>query len=504
MKQLICLIFLTFTLVLIGQEKQPNVLFIMVDDLRTELNTYGADYIQSPNIDKIASEGIQFNYAYCQQSVCSASRASMLSGVRPNTTGVDYPYSLYYMTEFRPNHNTIAEEFEAQGYHVKTFGKIHHGSEDKIKNKHYNPKGWTYYAKEENIKLGGKKGRNKQTPQFEAADVEDNAYFDGMLAEEAVKQLKGEQNTTTPFFYAVGFKKPHLPFNAPKKYFDLYNPKDIGLAPNTEPAKDATKWSNRPYALSKYKGPNDNDGKKIPEEHQLKLRHAYAACVSYIDAQIGKLMQTLDEIGKKENTIVVLVSDHGWHLGHQGMWGKTTNFENATRAPLIISAPNHLKNIQLDQLVEYVDIYPTLLDLTGLKTVNYLEGNSMKPIMENPDLDWKTAAFSQFNRGKDVEGYTMKTKDFRYTEWHSKSTGKVLGVELYDHQIDYLETKNVAHLPEYSEIVVLLQRQLAAGWKAALPDRVTNNANNPEAPPHVSWGPEAKRIFKEKKNKKDE
>ena len=470
----------------------------MIDDLRTELNSYDADYIISPNIDKIASEGVQFNRAYCQQAVCSASRASMLSGVRPDVTGVDYPYSVYYMTEFRPTHKTLAEEFENQGYHVQTFGKIHHGAPDELKTKHFNPKNWTYYAKQENIELGGKKGRNKQTPAWESADVEDNAYIDGMIADEAVSRIKKLKNSEQPFMMAVGFKKPHLPFTAPKKYFDLYNPKDIGLAPNREAPKNATEYSTHPYALSKYSGPNDLEGKQLPDAYQLQLRHAYAACVSFVDAQIGKLITSLEEIGEKENTIIVIVSDHGWHLGHQGMWGKTTNFENATRAPLIISAPNKLQNVKLDQLVEYVDIYPTLLDLTGLKPVNYLEGTSMAPLLEDKTLIWKSAAFSQFPRGQKVEGYAIKTNNFRYIEWRSKTDDKLLASELYNHINDPLESNNVVGLTNYNTTIKELSSQLKAGWKKALPKGIKNTSDNPIAPPHVSWGPEAKKEHSKK------
>lgn len=493
-KKLMLLIFVAFAFTQsFSQDKKPNILFIMIDDLRTELNSYDANYIISPNIDKIVLEGVQFNKAYCQQAVCSASRASMLSGVRPDVTGVDYPYSVYYMTEFRPQHRTMPEEFEKQGYHVQTFGKIHHGAPDNLKTKHFNPKNWTYYAKQENIELGGKKGRNKNTPAWESADVEDNAYFDGMIADEAVKQIKKVKNSEQPFMMAVGFKKPHLPFTAPKKYFDLYNSQDIGLAPNREAPKNVSKYATNPYALSKYKGPNDLNGKRLPEAYQLQLRHAYAACVSFVDTQVGKLITAIEEIGERENTIVVIVSDHGWHLGHQGMWGKTTNFENATRAPLIISAPNKLTNVKLDQLVEYVDIYPTLMDLAGLNSIDYFEGTSMVPLMENDSIEWKSAVFSQFPRGKKVEGYAIRTKDFRYIEWRSKIDNNIIATELYDHRNDELETNNVAQTKAYELIVKELSNKLEKGWKASLPLGVKNHSKNSLAPPHVSWSSEAKK-----------
>jgi len=238
-------------------------------------------------------------------------------------------------------------------------------------------------------------------------------------------------------------------------------------------------------------------------DYQKELRHAYAACVSYIDAQVGKLMTQLKESGELENTVVLFISDHGWHLGHQAMWGKTTNFENSALAPMIISAPGKVKGIKLDQLVEYVDIYPTLVELSGLKPVEYLEGTSYVDLLDNPKRSWKKAAFSQFPRGKDMEGFAIRTPDFRYIEWRNSKDNTLLTTELYDHRNDPLETINVAYDDAYKKTVINLAKQLKLGWKAALPDGIVNHSNNPLAPPSVGWGPEAnkKAATKEKKVK---
>lgn len=478
-----------------SEKKLPNILFIISDDLRTELKCYGADYIHSPNIDRLAEQGALFTRAYCQQAVCAASRASFLSGCRPNTTGVDYPYSQYFVNEFWPKHPSIAEYFENQGYAVRTIGKIHHGPSDNIKAKHYGrPKSAPlYYALEENNKLGGKRGRSKETLPFEAAEVPDEAYQDGMYAQEGVRLIKKLAQEEQPFFIAVGFKKPHLPFSAPKKYWDMYSRDDIRLAPNPNHPSGSPAYSTAHYSLANYKGPNDKDGGVIPEDYQKTLRHAYAACVSYIDAQVGKLMTQLQESGVRENTVVVFIGDHGWHLGDQGMWGKTTNFENATLSPLIISVPGMAKGKRLNQFVEYVDIYPTLVDLAGLKPAGYLEGTSFVPLLQNPARKWKSAAFSQFPRGKKLEGFAIRTDDFRYVEWRSKKDNSLLSKELYDHRNDSLESVNVADNPVYREVVAELAQKLNDGWKAALPAGITNNSNNPVAPPSVGWGPEARK-----------
>ena len=489
------LFFIAFTALSCAQEKpneKLNVLLIIADDMRTELNCYGADYIHSPNIDKLAKNGVLFNNAYVQQAVCSASRASFLSGVRPNTTGVDYPYSNYFMNEFWPAHPMLAEYFEQNGYYTHTFGKIHHGPADKLKTEHYMPETGLntgmYYALPENIEKGGTEGRGKETPPYECADVPDEAYRDGLIAEEAVKIISQQKENDKPFFLAVGFKKPHLPFTAPKKYWDLYEESEMPLAPNQYHPENSPFYSTNHYALANYAGWNyyNSPDHVLPDDYQRKLIHAYAACISFIDAQVGKLIESLKETGKYDNTIIVFISDHGWHLGDQQMWGKTTNFENSTLAPLIVSAPGYKKGKRSTQLVEYVDVYATLCDLADIEIPEYTEGTSFKPLMKNPDREWKTAAFSQFPRTRKMEGYSIRTADYRYTEWRF-SEGKIDSIELYDHRNDAIESINIAYKKENESLIKELSQKLNAGWKVALPKGVVNNSNNPAAPPHVSY-----------------
>lgn len=501
------LFFTAFTILSCANEnpnEKPNVLLIIADDLRTELNCYGADYIHSPNIDNLARNGVLFNNAYVQQAVCSASRASLLSGVRPNTTGVDYPYSNYFMNEFWPTHPMLAEYFEQNGYYAHTFGKIHHGTpSDKLKTDHYKPKTGLntgkFYALPENIEKGGARDRSHETPPYESADVPDEAYKDGLIAQEAVKIIAQQKESKEPFFLAVGFNKPHLPYNAPKKYWDLYEQSEMTLAPNQYHPEDSPPYSATHNTLMRYAGLNyyNSPNHVLPDDYQRKLIHAYAACVSFIDAQVGKLIATLKETGKYDNTIIVFISDHGYHLGHQQKWGKTTNFENSTRAPLIVSSPNHRKGKRSTQLVEYVDLYATLCDLTDIEIPKYTEGTSIKPLLENPDREWKTAAFSQFPRGRKMEGYSMRTADYRYTEWRL-SNGKIDATELYDHKNDAIESINIAYKKENESLVNELSQKLNAGWKAALPKGIENNSNNPIAPPHVKWSKTKNKFIKKK------
>ncbi len=486
----IFLLFIVFTTLSFAQEK-PNVLLIIADDMRTELNCYGADYIHSPNIDNLAKNGVIFDHAYVQQAVCAASRASLLSGTRPNTTGVDYPYSKYFVNDFWPKHPMIAEYFEQNGYYAHTFGKIHHGPSDNLKTTHYMPKtglNRSDYALPENIKKGGESGRGQATPPYECADVPDEAYVDGLIAQEAVKVLSQQKEKKEPFFLAVGFKKPHLPFVAPKKYWDLYDESKIPLAPNRYHPENAPLYATSHNAIANYAGLNyyNSPNNVLPEDYQRKLIHAYAACISFIDAQVGKLIESLKETGKYDNTVIVFISDHGFHLGHQQMWGKSTVFENATRAPLIVSAPNYTKGKRSTRFVEYVDIYATLCDLAGIKTPDYTEGTSFKPLLINPQKEWKKATFSQFPRGSKMEGYSIRTDEFRYTEWRNPN-GTTDSIELYDHRENDIESINIAYNEGNESIINELAKQLNAGWKAALPEGVENNSNNPIAPPHINW-----------------
>jgi arylsulfatase A-like enzyme len=451
--------------------RQPNILFIAVDDLRPELGCYGRDYIKSPNIDRIARQGMTFNRAYCQQAVCSPSRSSLLTGTRPDTTKV---WDL--VTHFRdalPNVVTLPQQFRQNGYFVQGMGKIYHPGYDDERSwstPWQTPNAPTYALLKTPPVKDEDKPKQKDGPPFESADVPDNFYKDGKVADLAVATLRGLSRKAEPFFLAVGFAKPHLPFVSPKKYWDLYDPAQIKLAPNPYRPKGAPEYaltnSNelRNYVGMPAEGP-------IPDPVARQLKHGYYAAVSYTDAQIGKVLDELDRQGLSRNTIIVLWGDHGWKLGEHGEWCKHSNVENDTNAPVLLSVPG-MKNAgrQTNALVEFVDIYPTLAELAGLPLPAHLEGTSFKPLLDNPERPWKPAAFSQYPRGQARMGCSMRTDRYRFTVWVGRQDhSRVDAIELYDHQADPQENVNIASAPANADLVRGLMEQWRAGWRAAKP-----------------------------------
>ncbi|MEZ5355494.1 MAG: sulfatase-like hydrolase/transferase [Bryobacteraceae bacterium] len=444
-------------------DRRMNVLFIAVDDLRPALGCYGDRYARTPHIDAIAAKGTVFERAYCQQAVCGPSRASLLTGLRPDTIGV---YDLD--TSFRvrvPDAVTLPGHFKANGYHAENIGKIFHGTDKMNDSRSWSvPERLHMVNKRDQYVLARNKDATDDWKKFDAteiADVPDTAYIDGRVADDAVSTLRRLRGR--PFFLAVGFTKPHLPFAAPKKYWDMYDRREVPIYPNQTrprnmPAHALTAYSElRSYADVPDRGP-------IPEDKMREVMHGYYAATSYTDANVGKVIAELDRLGLRRNTVIVLWGDHGWHLGEQDYWGKTTNFEICTRAPLILSVPGHGKG-RTKALVEFVDIYPTLAEACGLPAVRGLEGVSMMPLLANPRRPWKKAVFSQYPRTQPsrVMGRSMRTDQFRYTEWGDQA------VELYDHRVDPEETVNVAGEAGRKSTVDRLHAMLAAGWRAALP-----------------------------------
>ena len=469
--------------------EKMNVLLIIADDLRPELGCYGADYMVTPNIDKLAAAGTLFERAYVQQPVCCASRASFLTGLRPDSTGSDYPYSIYTVEElFEGNRPSIPRHFMNEGYYVRCFGKIHHGYEE-----HFTEKSVQRWLPQYVDEAMNELPKKERVP-YECADVPDETYQDGFHTAEAIKTLRRMAKKDKPFFLGLGLWKPHLPWNAPKKYWDLYERESIPLSPNPEHPENSPDYSTDYCNLQKYKLPDSpNDLLVGDEEVARTMKHAYAACVSYMDANVGKMLAELDTLGLRDNTIVMLISDHGWHLGDQDHWGKSTNFENSTRAPMIISSPGLTPGQRTKALVEYVDVFPTLCEIAGIEVPGYLEGNSVTPLMKNPEREWKTAAFSQYPRGwprANFEGFSIRTDRYHYIQWRELD-GSFKSHELYDHHVDPIESVNVVDAPENKTGVEKLKKQLAAGWKAALPEGIENRSNNPPAPAFMPWGPEA-------------
>lgn len=383
LKTVLYLTIANFSITALYGGKNYNILFIGVDDLRPELNCYGKHYMITPNIDKLASRGMIFKKAYVQQAICAASRASFLTGCRPDTTGVNFPYSPWFIEKFIPEHKTIPQFFASNGYYTRTLGKIHHGlAETGLTEKHYDSKHSTdqYKLLENHNKYMVKKknGKFKPVPKnvkpWEHVDAPDIDYIDGKLTSETIKTIRRAVKSNKPFFIAPGFMKPHLPFVCPKKYYDLYDHDKIALSPhpklgvNQDPITIATSTGARKWW-------NFKDG--IDDDNARQLIHSYFACVSFIDAQIGKIMNELENLNIADKTIIVLWSDHGWHLGDHGQWGKATNYELATRIPLIVYSPSmKAKGKACNALVELVDLYPTLAQLANLDATGWLEGTS--------------------------------------------------------------------------------------------------------------------------------
>jgi len=484
----------------------PNILFIAVDDMRTDLGCYGNKDIITPNIDQLAESGLLFNNAYCQQAVCNASRASLLTGMRPDAIKV-WDLKTHFRTA-APDIVTLPEYFKNNGYRVEGMGKIFHGSLKDPQSWSYpkkDPKGHSLYPDTAMKRLEERRNalRAMGVPENQiggkyrglgvmSVDEPDNKRYDGALTDLAIETLR---ELDGPFFLAVGYHRPHLPFVAPKKYFDMYDRDKIPLAPNPFLPEGSPEIAmNTMYELRAYEDfaitPTPFDG-SLTLEQRRRLKHGYYSSVSFVDAQVGRLMEALEENDLYENTIVILWGDHGWKLGEHNSWGKMTNYENDTHVPLIIRVPwMKGKGVKTDAFVEFVDIYPSLCELAGLKVPEHLEGLSFVPLIEQPAREWKAAAFSQYMRwqnpeqpwktavfsqymrrheGKSFMGYSIRTKMYRYVKWKNMDNGKVVARELFDHETDPQENKNIADLPGNEEIVKKLSEQLNEGWKGALP-----------------------------------
>jgi len=462
--------------------KKLNVLMIAVDDLRPDLGCFGVEHVHSPNIDRLAARGLVFNRAYCQQAVCSPSRTSLMTGKRPDTTRI---YNLDdHFRDTLPDTVTLTQHFINHGYAAVGMGKIYHGSLNDDRSwsswRRHRGKQWADPDTEAHLAARRKEGREQglkgrklhnyaRGPATESADVADGVYHDGVMTEMAVETLAGLKDEGKPFFLATGFVKPHLPFCAPKKYWNLYKRGDIALPANDRQPDGAPDLAMHNFGELRSYSDIPREG-RLTDDKARELIHGYYACVSYIDALVGRLLDTLDELGLADSTAIALWGDHGWHLREQGLWCKHSNFENATRSPLIVSVPGMAgAGKTTDALSEFVDVYPTLAEAAGLPVPDGLEGTSALPLLDRPDTPWKSAAFSQFPRRKTM-GYSMRTDRYRYTRWQAnKDPDQRVAAELYDHANDPRETVNLADQPGHAETIAQLDKQLAAGWRAALP-----------------------------------
>jgi arylsulfatase A-like enzyme len=490
----------------IGSNTRPNVLFIAVDDLRPALGCYGDKLAKTPHVDRLAATGVTFDRAYCQEAVCSPSRTSLLTGRRPDTTRV-HDLTTHFRTTI-PDVVTLPQHFKQHGYQVQGFGKVFHACFPSPAAGHDmdDPPSWSaawwgpqphYYHTPAGIASARRwfAERYKTSgadvdrwvdhvvrgPAWESPDVADEALFDARTTSRAIEALR--QIGDRPFFLAVGFVRPHLPFVAPKHCFDRHPLDAIPLPANRRAPRDAPAVALNHYVeLSAYDGMNRTHGGES-DDVARRLIQGYYACVSHVDDQIGRLLDELERLQLHNRTVVVLWSDHGFHLGENGLWAKGTNFELSTRVPLIVSVPGlPTAGRNSPGLVELVDVYPTLVDACGLPMPEGLEGTSFRPLLDDPDRPWKSAAFSQYahrvspsgqiqmKRGgsTNVTGYSLRTVDFRFTEW-SLPDHEFYEAELYDHRTDPQENRNVAAAPAYTADVERLRRQLHAGWQAARP-----------------------------------
>lgn len=432
---------------------QYNVLFIIVDDLRPLLRCYGYPEMHTPNIDRLAQQGTLFNKAYCQYPLCSPSRTSAITGLRPETTGV-----LNNKADFRerlPDAVTLPQHFKAHGYYTQSVGRVFHLPTYQDDENSWSAPSW---------RPTWRPFDPATTPSWQALDVENDDLRDGETAKRAVEVLEQIQNEQ--FFLAVGFYKPHLPYNAPKKYYELYAQQDFTLpATSRLPTEAPAIANNKLDGLRAYQDIPDEG--PLSDTKTLELIRAYAASTSFTDAQVGRVLNHLDALRLTENTVIVFTGDHGFHLGSHGKWLKNTLFEVSLRSPLIVSVPGQTNpGTKTNALVELVDIYPTLCDACQLPIPSEIEGLSMVQVIEHPTRPWKTAAFSQLSRSG-TRGYSIRTERYRYTEWGYK--GK-RGTELYDYHADPNETVNIANAPENEELVAHLSERLHAGWRAALPE----------------------------------
>ena len=443
-----------------------NVLVIIADDLRPDLGAYGDDAAVTPHLDWLASRSLLFERAYCQKAVCWPSRNSLFSGLMPASLGKKTNASATFRSE-HPDIVALPQLFKDHGWYTSGFGKILHNGQD-------DPVSWSeplftpeplHYASSENIGkhpiINKSVLVNRVNPLFEGADVEDDAYEDGLTAEAARGALRDAADRDAPFFMMVGFHKPHTPFNAPKKYWKLYDRENIPLAEYPYPPQNSEE---------RYSVHNSNyvrSFKDIPQSGQFsdvlarKIKHAYYACISYVDALVGSILEELEASGLAGNTIVIFTSDHGYQLGDHSLWSKHTNFELATRVPLFVSLPRTAsKGKATNSLVELVDLFPTLADLCGLPYPSHLEGKSFRSVIFDPSVETRSEAYSEFTRNGAL-GRSIRTDQFRYIEWRDQKTEEIVFRELYDHAMDPGENVSIAGNPENAKTVASLSKQLS-------------------------------------------
>jgi iduronate 2-sulfatase len=451
-----------------AQSAKRNVLLLVADDLNCDLGSYSHPRVQSPNIDKLAARGVRFERAYCQFPLCSPSRSSFLTGRRPNVTQIrSNPRAGQFSTDYRPTPHfreflpdtvTLPQLFRQQGYFVARVGKLYHyGVPGQIGTSGLDDvESWEYFVNpagrdkaEEHRVFTFTPGSYGATLSWLAAEGTDLEQTDGLGATAAISIL--EQKRDKPFFLAVGFYRPHTPYVAPKKYFELYPLDKIAL-----PALSADDQSRTPeaaYASAR------KEQETLTDQQRREAIQAYWASTTFMDAQVGRVLSALERLGLVANTVVVMLSDHGYHLYEHGLWQKMSLFENSARVPLIVAAPGAKGNGKPSKaLAELVDLYPTLADLCGLPAPKYLDGKSLKPVLEDPSASIRDAAFTQIRRGNDYDGYSIRTARWRYTLWDNGRRGE----QLFDLEADPREGKNLASDSKHASVVEDLRKRVRA------------------------------------------
>ncbi|MDP0491115.1 MAG: sulfatase [Verrucomicrobiota bacterium JB023] len=468
------LLFLGSLLVSAGEESShPNVLFIAVDDLRPAIASYGDPLAVTPNLDRLAARSVQFERAYCQVAVCNPSRATLMTGLRPDKLGV-WTLPIHFR-EAMPDAVTMPQWFRKFGYTAVSHGKIYH-------NPTPDPQSWSepirrlpqlpfpypegtrekIRAAAAELPINDWRKKSLRPPATAAPELADELLMDGARTSMAIEDLRRLGAEEEPFFLAMGYIRPHLAWVAPKKYWDLYDPADLPvltdevITPDT-PAYALHNNSELSHYMDLIDFPRPWEDRTIPEEKARQLVHGYYACVSYIDAQIGRLLDALDEEGLSEDTIIVLWSDHGWKLGEYRGWGKMTNYEIDARVPLMIATPGMKTTGEKSyQLAELLDLYPTLCELAGIEVPDFVDGKSLAPILQDVEAEVHDGAVNQYYRrwqGEEYMGYSLRTKDYRFMDWREFETGEVVSRELYDHRSEHSEKENIiaAASPELLE-----------------------------------------------------
>lgn len=459
------LLLLCLALPTLGANQRPNVLFIAVDDMNSDLGCYGHPLVKSPNIDRLAKRGALFKRAYCQFPLCSPSRSSLMTGLRPSTTRV---FDLqHHFRKSLPEVVTLSQLFMQNGYYAARIGKIYHygnpgqigtsGLDDAPSWKEvFNPAGRDRTEIQKDIiNYTPQRGLGAAMSFLIDETGRDEDHTDGKVASKAIELLEGHKDE--PFFIAVGFYKPHTPYVAPKKYFDFYPLEKISLPP-----LPANGTNSAPHAA--FASTPQWPWFGVTEREARECKRGYYAAISFVDAQIGRVLDAMDRLKLWDNTIVVFWSDHGYHLGEHGLWMKQSCFEESARVPLIVAAPQQAaRGKTSERTVELVDLYPTLADLAGLAPPKNLEGASLRPLLKNPKAAWNRPAFTQTQRGG-YPGYSVRTERWRYTEWDDGARG----VELYDHKNDPHESNNLAGRPKHAAAQAEMKKLVQANWPARI------------------------------------